>query len=217
MYGFWLYDPQANIVTNGRPDLANESALSATLGASYRIDDLTIQASGFVRGVDGYIAPDPASTIVQPGQPPIRTMNNIGVAFFTGIDCSVSYPVYDHMSLQGSVRAVWGKGVTVNDALPLINPLTASIRTVVGDPTLQGELVLTGAIAQNRVSTWILPEDTTPGWFRMDLLGAWRPTSFLRLQASCTNVFNTFYHEHTSINNLAARGRSFNVGVRVEL
>jgi iron complex outermembrane receptor protein len=217
MYGFWLYDPQANIIMNGRADLANENAMSMTVGGSYRQDDLSISGSLYVRRVGNYIGPDPATAIVQQGQPPVRTMGNLGTAMLTGFTATAFHSMASWFGLHATLRGVWGQSLAFDDPLPLLDPLTAMLRAVVGDATIQGEVAFSGALRQSRTSSAILPEDTTPAWMRVDLLIAWRPLAALRIQAACTNVFDTFYHEHTSINNMPARGRSFNAGLRVDL
>lgn len=217
MYGFWLYDPQANIVTIGRPDLANERAWSIDVGASYRTEDLRASLSAWVRRIDNYIAPVPTQDTSASGQPPTRYMGSIGTADLTGFDASATIRVLPWCSMQASVRGIWGVGVTIDDQLPLIAPVQASIRAVVGERVLQGEVAVYAAAAQNRISRSILPEDATASWARADVLIAWRPIPELRIQASCTNVLDTFYHEHTSINNMPSRGRSFNLGIRAEL
>jgi iron complex outermembrane receptor protein len=217
MYGFWLYDPQANIVTIGRPDLANERAWSIDVGTSYRSDDLRASISGWVRRIDNYIAPVPTQDSSVSGQPPTRFMGSIGTADLTGFDASATIRVFPWWSMQASVRGIWGVGVMINDPLPLISPLQGSIRAVVGERIVQGEVVVSASAAQNRISQSILPEDATASWARADVVVAWRPIPELRIQAACTNLFDTFYHEHTSINNMPSRGRSFNLGVRAEL
>lgn len=217
MYGFWLYDPQANIVTIGRPDLANERAWSIDVGASYRTEDLRASLSAWARRIDNYIGPVPTQDTSASGQPPTRYMGSIGTADLTGFDASATVRVLPWWSMQASVRGIWGVGVTIDDPLPLIAPIQASIRAVVGERVLQGELAVYASAAQNRISRSILPEDATASWARADVLLAWRPITELRIQASCTNVLDTFYHEHTSINNMPSRGRSFNLGVRAEL
>ncbi|MBK6291240.1 MAG: TonB-dependent receptor [Ignavibacteria bacterium] len=217
MYGFWLYDPQANIVTIGRPDLANERAWSIDVGTSYRTEDLRASVSAWVRRIDNYIAPVPTQDTAASGQPPTRYMGSIGTADLTGFDASATIRVLPWWSMQASVRGIWGVGVTIDDPLPLIAPIQASIRAVVGERVLQGEVAVYASAAQKRISRSILPEDATASWARADVLIAWRPITELRIQASCTNVLDTFYHEHTSINNMPSRGRSFNLGVRAEL
>lgn len=217
LYGFWLYDPQANIVTIGRPDLSNEQAWSLDVGTSYRDEDLSLSISGWIRTINNYIAAVPTIDTSTTGEPPTRTMGSIGTADLMGFDARATVRVLPWWSMQASVRGIWGVGVTIDDPLPLIAPVQASIRAVVGERVLQGELAVFASTAQNRISRSILPEDATASWARADVLIAWRPIAELRIQASCTNVLDTFYHEHTSINNMPSRGRSFNLGVRAEL
>ncbi|MCX6140929.1 MAG: TonB-dependent receptor [Candidatus Kapabacteria bacterium] len=217
MYGFWLYDPQANIVTIGRPDLANEKALSLDIGSTFRTDDMKLSVSGSMRHIDNYIAPVPSTDVPTQGQPPTRYMGSIGGADLMGFNANATVSITPWCSMQASVLGTWGTGITINDPLPLIAPMQGMVRAVVGDPMLQGEIIVTAAVAQSRASRLILPEDNTASWARADVLLAWMPLSQLRIQFACTNLFDTFYHEHTSINNMPSRGRSLNVGFRAVL
>lgn len=217
LYGFMIYDPQANIVTNGNPNLINERALSGTLQYHVRTGTLRIDGSMYVRSIADYIAPQLSTA--QDGSQPLeaRPLMNIGQASLMGADVTATLPVAPWITVQGSLRACRGESITWHDALPLIDPLTVNGRLIMGDPTLQVELSLRAAVAQQRASQRILPEDTTPGWWTANVLVGWQVVTFLKLQLSATNIMNMYYHEHTSINNIPARGRSLNIGLRFEL
>ena len=82
---------------------------------------------------------------------------------------------------------------------------------------MQGEIQFVTALAQHNASQLILVEDATAQWWTVNVLLAWRPAAIVSLQVSATNLLDAYYHEHTSINNMPARGRSLNVGMRVNL
>lgn len=212
MYGFWVYDPQANITTIGRPDLKNEQSLSVETSVSYRQDNHTITSTVWMRRIDNYIAPSQVGSIDQPS---LRFIENIGGAFLAGADILANLSLSEYLNVVPSLRYVYASALDVGEPLPLIPPLLASMRIVGGKPYLQGELTISAAASQKRISRNILWEDSTPSWITTDLVIAWYPMTSTRFQLSCTNVFDVRYHEHTSINNMPARGRSFNIGLRV--
>jgi len=219
LYGFWLYDPQANIVTIGRPDLKNESAIALDVSANARLETFTITSTAWVRQINNYIAPTSVTSTAETTitTPPTRTMGNIGSAVLAGFDVASRYSLSDWCSVQANIRGAWGQATDVKDPLPLIPPLQAGLRVILGNPIIQGEVYVSGAASQRRNSTIVLAEDTTPAWLRTDLVVSWKPLASLRIQVACTNLLDAMYHEHTSINNMPSRGRSFNVGMRVEL
>lgn len=218
LFGLMIYDPQADIVTNGNPDLRNERALSSTLQYRYNAGGIRIMGSMYLRLIDDYIAPSPTTHVVwSESTPQTRTMANIGRALINGADVQCTMPVASWVTMQGTLRACWGKSITWNDALPLINPVTLTWRTVLGGPAVQGEIQFVTALAQHNASQLILVEDATAQWWTVNVLLAWRPAAIVSLQVSATNLLDAYYHEHTSINNMPARGRSLNVGMRVNL
>lgn len=217
VYGFYIYDPGIDAIVNGNPDLKNESSVNVSVGCSYGTDDFTVSVNTFVRSISDYIATDTNVVYDGSNRVPIRTISNIGAAWIRGFDISALTAVTSWCSIQGSVQALWGNSVLYSEPLPLISPPSATIRTIVGNPEIQAELLMTGALAQERTSHIILPEDSTGAWWRSDILLAWQPTRAIRVQAGCTNLFDRLYHEHTSINNLPSAGRSFVLGARLVL
>lgn len=217
LYGFMLYDPQSNIVAYGNPDLRNEQALSATAQITQRWKDVRLTGSMYLRTIDNYIAPDPRSTSNDNSGSLTRTIGNVGSVILSGFDLTCTAPLASWLTMQGMVRGCRGQNLTWNDPLPLIDPLRVTLRAIMGDPTMQLEVQATGAVRQGRVSQLILSEDTTSAWWTASVLLAWQPISMIRLQVSATNIMNAYYHEHTSINNMPARGRSLNIGMRVQL
>lgn len=217
LFGFMIYDPQANIVTNGNPDLRRERALSGTMQCNVRSQDIRLTGSMYVRYIDDYIAPQP-STKPEEAQPPsTRSIMNIGLALLAGFDLTAAVPMTSWCTLQATLRGCRGQSLTWDDPLPLIAPLTLHGRLIIGDPILQVELQVLAAMAQDRASQRVLSEDRTPGWWTASAVVGWQISSMIRAQCSATNIMDAFYHEHTSINNMPARGRSMNLGVRVAL
>ncbi|MBU3740784.1 MAG: TonB-dependent receptor [Candidatus Kapabacteria bacterium] len=217
LYGFMVFDPQSGIVTYGNPGLRNESALSATARFTYRVNGLRITGSGYVRMIDDYIAPNPAPNLFVENGLPARSMANIGRAVFYGFDLSSSAAVASWWSTQGAIRATWGVSERYRDPLPFIAPVSMTWRNVLGTESLQAEMTLTAAVGQPRASQVIQPEDTTPSWWRADVLVAWQVLRYMRLQCGMTNLTNRLYHEHTSINNIPVAGRAVHAGLRIDL
>lgn len=217
LYGFMLYDPQSNIITNGNPDLANERAMSVTAQITKRCNDVRLTGTIYMRSIANYIAPDPGVVQDRASAVIARPLSNIGSALMTGFDVSCTVPLAPWLTMQAMARGCHGQSLTWNDPLPLIDPLRVTWRTIMGDPTLQAEVQFTGALRQSRASQLILPEDTTASWWTANVLLAWQPIPLIRLQLSATNLMDAYYHEHTSINNMPARGRSMNIAMRFQL
>ncbi len=211
MYGFWLYDPQANMVTVGDPGLTPERSWGIETGFEHRSDGAQLLVGARTQWISHYIA---SVQIRSNEQIPLRSVANVGWALLASADLSFNLPVSDHTVLGAMVAWTYGQSIDQQDPLPLICPLTALVRGVWTLDNVQIEARLRGALAQDRMSTVLLPENATPAWFTADLTAVWNATRNIVVMASLRNLFDAWYHEHTSINDLASPGRSIQLQVR---
>jgi len=211
MYGFWLYDPQANMVTVGDPGLASERSWGIETGFEHRSDDVQLLIGARTMWISRYIA---SLGLPSNEEIPLRSTANVGLAMLTSADLSFNVSVSERTMLGAMVAWTYGQSVDQHDPLPLISPATAMVRGVWTLDEIQLEARLRGALAQNRTSSVLLPENATSGWFTADLTAVWSASRNIVLMASLRNLFDTWYHEHTSINDLASPGRSIQLQVR---
>ena len=108
----------------------------------------------------------------------------------------------------------YGEAIDANDLLPMISPLTGMVRLAWTTDQFNAELRARGATAQSRISQVLQPENATPAWVTFDVSATWTISEHLRATASFTNLADILYHEHTSINDVASRGRSVLIGLQ---
>ena len=210
-YGFWVFDPQANIVTIGDPGLNAERSWGLNVVLESQSSTLPFRLSGRTQIVTNYIAP---GATVDASATPVRQIENIGTALLNGVDASIQYAAAQNLAIGASASWTHGTLLETNEPLPFIAPLTGMVRAIWSIADWSIEARLRGALQQQRFSTTILPENATPSWVTMDLLADWSVTSNVMLSAALRNVLDARYHEHTSINDLPAPGRSFMIRVR---
>lgn len=215
-YAFYVYDPQANIVTIGRPDLTTERSYSADIRMDHRAEFFVASAGVFTQYITRYIAPV-VSTVSDPSTDDVRNIGNIGDVTLSGIEASAAFTIAPDLTVLANATYTYGYAIDVRDNLPFISPITGMLRLVAGDSELHFEGRVRFASHQTTISTKILPEDSTPSWATFDVISRWNFTNSLTLQLTLTNIFDTLYHEHSSINNLSARGRSFNISVQARI
>lgn len=209
-YGFYLYQPQSNVVTTGRPDLNAERAWTSNVRAEYRLDEFRLAVSGFATAVENYIAP----LIPADGLSMMRNLGSIGRVGMYGSEFSTGYIISSAFSIAASVIYTRARASDAGDNLPLIQPFSMAGRFVLSGEGRSMEVRLRSALAQNFHSTKILSEDATPGWTILDISGHVDVFENLTLRVNIANIFDRLYHEHTSINNVPSRGRSFNIGLQ---
>lgn len=212
-YGFFLYDPQANIVTIGDPSLWPETSYNADVRCSWTTDATRLVAGVHVQSIVNYIA---APVMAEPLDPlvDLRSMRNVGTALLCGFDVAGTHAVADALSVGASVAYTYGELTATREPLPLIPPLAWMVRIVQGDRDLWFEGRWQGALAQPRASNTTLPENTTSAWATIDLSAGMRIIDALTAKLVLGNVFDASYHEHTSIRDLPSRGRSLALTLR---
>jgi len=210
-YGYYLYDPGSNIITIGNPDLAVESSFNAEVGSQFATEDVALQMSVSATHITNYIAAAP-----EPNEDPstsIRRYDNIGNAQLFAASLRWTWRVSEDVTASGTASATQAAMTTESEYLPLIPPPQATIRLAYGGSTawvaVQGRVVA----PQNNASLRILPEDTTPGFALLDVTGAYTLFERLTLRAGVLNVLDRYYHEHTSIRNVPAKGRTLTVSI----
>ena len=214
MYGFWLYDPQSNLVTVGDPDLFNERSNGIEATTSYTSDNVSVKVGGSAQWISNYIAP--VGTLDQhdlPNDVALRSYSNIGVAQLFNANVSASWRFSHDVYFGASARWTHGRAIDLNDPLPLISPLGGVLRAVWQPDGISLEGRIRGAMRQDRTSLVVLPENATAAWVTADVLLTVDILDGLTLSTSVLNLFDARYHEHTSINDLPAPGRAFTMSI----
>ncbi|WP_439832372.1 TonB-dependent copper receptor [Aeromonas veronii] len=106
--------------------------------------------------------------------------------------------------LDGGLAVVYGENQSDNKPLAQMPPLDGKL--ALGwqpDEALSFTLLGRAVAAQDRVDLWsgtVAGQDQgeTPGFFTMNLSGAWQFAKGWQLSAGVDNLFDTFYYEHLS-------------------
>ncbi|MBS1562605.1 MAG: TonB-dependent receptor [Bacteroidetes bacterium] len=210
-YGYYLYDPGSNIITIGDPDLSVETSYNAEVGSQYASEDVALAVMFSATRVNDYIAAAPAAD--EDPSVLIRQYHNIGSAQLFSASLRWTWRMSDAWTASGTMNATQASMITETENLPLIPAPQATLRIALGDAAAwvaaQGRFVA----PQRNASQRILPEDTTPGFALLDFTAAATFFERLTVRGGLLNVFDTFYHEHTSIRNVPAKGRTFTLSL----
>lgn len=210
-YGYYLYDPGSNIITIGNPDLTVESSFNAEVGSQYTEEDIALAVSLSATRVNNYIAAAPAADEV--ASVLIRRYNNIGDAQLFAASLRWTWRVAESWTASGTMNATQASMITESEYLPLIPAPQATLRLTFGGTSAWVAVQARFVAPQHNASLRILPEDTTPGFATLDCTGEYTVFDRLTIRGGLLNLFDTLYHEHTSIRNVPAKGRTLTVSV----
>lgn len=212
-FGFFIYEPQADIVTIGNPGLRTEASVSADVRLDYSSDHIRFALGVYAQRVSDFIAA-PASGVASSDGLDLRLYRNIGLAMLSGFDGSCTYVFSDQLFGAVSMRYTYAELSASKEPLPLIPPLSFAIRAVIGDAALWAETLVRAALQQQRASTMLLRENSTASWAVLDISLGLRIGYGVTAKLVLSNALDAAYHEHTSIRDLPSRGRSLGVTMR---
>lgn len=210
-YGYYLYDPGANIITIGNPDLHPETSLSTEAGLQASYESFSLQASFSASRVNNYIAAAPAA-----GEDPsvlVRRYGNAGDAMLLGASLRWAWRMTDALTASGTANATHASMITESEYLPLIPAPQTTIRLAYGGDAhwvaVQSRIVA----PQRNISTILLPEDATSGYVIFDITAAITVLEQCTIRGAILNVADALYHEHTSLRNVPAKGRTVTISI----
>lgn len=212
-FGFYLYDPQADIITIGNPGLRTEKSMNVDARIDYTNDFLRIKGSVYTQAISDFIAAPVPSAHLDDSLD-LRMMKNVGNALLAGADIACSIELSDMLVFGTSAAYTFGMLTETREPLPFIQPLTMSMNLLAGNAERWGEIRIRGALAQTRLSTTLITEDATASWAVVDLSAGLQFATSWSAKVVLANLLDTYYNEHTSIRNLPARGRSLSVVLR---
>lgn len=211
-FGYYLYSPMDNAIYMGNTLLKPETSHQVDLTFSQTDSIYAASATVFGTLINDYIAgrtyigADTANKLFPQA---FRRYENVGKAVIAGVEASAAVQVARGWMLRAT--AAWQRGYAYDedDNLPFMPPLSGTLR-LVWTTSSAGRFELWSRLAagQKQYSAKILNEDATPAFGVVDLRWTFDATSWCTLDAGVENIFDAYYYEHTSINNLPSPGRN---------
>lgn len=194
-------------VPNSR--LEAEKMLSFDTGLRFSSEQLKWQASLYYSVVSDLIASADAlfqglSTVTcQDVVYQVKSKQNIGQAYITGAELSVSGHIFSAIKLYGNLTCAYGQNRTLREPVGGIPPLFGLAGMGWESRNLSVSFYARFAGNQNRLSQDDLddpriPERGTPGWYTLNfrLLYQWK--DFVKIQLAFENILDYNYREHGS-------------------
>jgi len=220
LFGYYLYNRNDGYDYIGNPDLLNESRIHVSACLSKKIGMLRVEAilhsnmyENYIQGIaiDNYLP-------MTPGSFGVRQFVNIDHAWITGFETNIKLLTTSGFKLEQSSQYLRGMLLSEQDNLPQIAPFTS--RTSIFYRWNNSQFSFSHEFySKQRKTNANLNEGSTPGYNLANLNYSWtkdlaKDRKF-KLDLSCRNVFNAFYHSHMSWNNIPSAGRNIvlNLGV----
>ena len=208
LYGHYIYNYIDGFFYDGNPTLKRESTINNEFSARYETNNWAFSASVFYNYLFNYIHGMPNENLTNQFYQ-FKTYENIGDVVMTGTEIRMLIQPLAHLHLDTRLSYIYAQNITLNDPLPLISPLNGSVMVNYSRNTHFISMEMEWAGEQNRIAEITSNEDYTDGFtvLNMNYEKAWFGNKVSSVLA-VNNIFDTYYHRHTSIGNIPETGRS---------
>lgn len=210
LYSYYIYNPMDNSFYTGNPNLKTEKQYNIEVSYNYYNTWFNGKVNIFNNYFDNYIIGVLTENQMQNENFPqfFREYKNTGQVNIYGIEFMSNYEYNNNFNLDLSLKYNRAYSITLDDNLPLINPLV--IDAFINYQTNKFKAILDFSFndIQNKTSNMFLFENRTKAFFIMGLRFDYKVLENFNLTVGVDNIFDTYYVRHTSINDLPDLGRN---------
>lgn len=203
-----------NTLNFGNPELEKESVGRIESKLDYKTNTYAISMGAYYNRFFNYILPYhkldiktdtniTSQSFISPVN--INQANTLGA--FLGFNWNITNSVSNSLNLSYNL----GRLSSIDDYMPLIIPFVAKNITAFSFESINVSLATTFNSEQNHISKTFKNEDSSKAFVVFDIYSSYVITDNFKLKFNISNLFNTFYITHTSINNLPSIGREFSI------
>jgi len=205
-YGFFLYNILDGYFYTGNPDLVPEESYQFEIGMKKISSHLSYSLKFYYNLMHNYI-----SGIIQ--TPGFKKYANIDLAYLIGTSINTNLRITSALNFSIFAEYTYGQNKTFHEPLPLIPPLHGNLSLSYQSKYYWLAIGSAFASAQRRVAFRTTQEDITDAYIDIFVRSKIRVTDNLELKCGVENLFDLYYHQHLSINNLPNRGRNIYLGI----
>ncbi len=212
-YGFYLFNRQDNYDYVGNIDLKTEKALQVSLGASYQLPWIRVEATAYNYYFKDYIAGVKTNDygVMSIGASGVKQYDNLPNANIKGLEFAFQLKPISSLEWISSIAYSEGKD-NMGNPLPLIAPLSNNNSLLLTIKEWTGQFDVNYYAPQNKVSPEVYGDTPSPSATllnaqirRVFSLKNHRITANLRVE----NLFDRYYYRHQDIMKIARPGRNF--------
>lgn len=215
LYSYYIYNPMDNSFYTGNPNLKNERQYNLELLYNYYNNWFNGKINIFNNYFENYIIGRISKNQMQSENFPqlFRQYENTGNANIYGIEILSNIILSEIFNVDFSLKYNRAFSITLNDNLPMINPLIIDLFLNYKTNKFMAVLDISYNHNQNMISKLFLNENKTNSFFVMGLRMDYEILSNIKISLGLDNILDTYYVRHTSINDLPDLGR--NVYIRL--
>lgn len=217
LFGHYIYNYTDGYFYDGNPWLKTEQSVNTDINVMWKNGRHSLSLSLFHRQyfdyIDGIKADDVSNHDFQ-----FKQYANVGDAGITGAEFRSIHTISHSLSFENRLAYLYAQNQTLGEPLPLIPPLHGNntLHLHIKNNMLMAEIEW--AAAQNRIAHISSIEDKTDGYAIVNLTYERRfMDGLLSAIVDVNNIFDHYYHTHTSIGNIASAGRSLMLSLRYQL
>jgi len=222
LFGFYLFNRNDGFDYLGNPTLKNEGRQYLQLSAQKGRGVLRTNSTLFVNHYSNFIQARQIEdySAMTPGAFGVRQYENMDFAVITGIETKVKWLSSYGLKLEQDLKFIKGMALSINEHLAQIAPFSSKSAVFYKKNNSQISLSYEYTAQQALVSK-SLNEDQTPSFHLIHMAYIWNKqlsnNREISIDLRCNNLFDRFYHNHLSWNNIPSSGRNIIASIRVTL
>lgn len=212
LYSYYVYQPLDGYFYHGNPGLNPEKSFQADISLNWETADKLLSAGTtvWVNRMTDYISGLAVDNM-------FSRYHNTGTAVLAGLEADIVVRPASGWMLKNNLSYTYGQHVGLNEALPMI-PSMKGVHSVSGNVGFGSiEARVRWAASQKRIAENNSRETPTDGWIVLDLKTETVIGNYLTLTMGIDNIFNHYYTEHLSVNELPSPGRNLYGSLRVRI
>jgi outer membrane receptor protein involved in Fe transport len=217
LYGRYIYNYVDGFFYDGNPDLSPENSWNTDMSIQGEFQNQEFSVSVYQRLIYQFVA-GIEDEVLSNQFYQFRRYENTGNARLTGTE--LRWLGWKNNAFTTDIRLSYlhAQHLDLNEPMPMISPLSGFISAAYNFGTLNFSASLDWAARQHRIAYLTTIEDRTPAFavFNTDISKIWTDIG-LTAQLSLHNLFDTYFHRHTSIGNIPELGRSLMLSFTFEL
>jgi len=213
LFGHYIYNYTDGFFYDGNPFLETERSINLDVNATWEKNghsfSLTLFHKQYFNYIDGVLANDSGNTDFS-----FKQYANVGDAVITGGEFRSFNDLGMMITLENRLSYLYAHNQSLDEPLPLIPPLkgNTTLHFHRGNNMIMADLEW--AAKQSRIAEVTSVEDKTDAYsiFNLTYERMWLDGDLTSI-ISLNNIFDHYYHTHTSIGNIPEAGRNLMISL----
>lgn len=209
-YAFFLYNPIDDYFYTGNPNLKTEKSHQVSGLFGFFSDRIRFKFEPYVNLLNDYVYGVYTTS-------EWKLYQNLDRVFITGFESEFTYQFSETLETALNAEYTYGYNEDLDEPLLMITPFNLHLKLVYANQQSQLAAEFDYYAEQERIAFRSSEEDQTKAYQLVNFRYSRRFLKQFQFRLGVENIFDSQYHSHLSVNNLAGKGRNLYLGLNYEI